>query len=211
MTPFDVIRISVVFIALFVSSCDGEAAPTSDSQIEARNNLFQPRVKVVQKFPSMMINTGLSNPNGTAWCGGRPTYWITGHNHYRSPFCMNEKGRWIYNETVELDGSDKLNAADGTPGIDRHACVSMDVNKDGIEDIICSVGARQGQGVGYNELYLTQENGAIKKVVEKHGLYKHPYTRNRLAVTLRNKQGVEEYVFFGTVGGPRDDGEPNCK
>ena len=34
----------------------------------------------------------------------------------------------------------------------RHDCLTFDVNKDGLKDIICVVGAFRGQGLGYNEL-----------------------------------------------------------
>lgn len=36
--------------------------------------------------------------------------------------------------------------------VDRHDCVTMDVNKDGEIDIVCLVGAHKGRGLGLNEL-----------------------------------------------------------
>jgi hypothetical protein len=60
-----------------------------------------------------------------------------------------------------LDASDALN---GGP-IDRHYCVTMDVNRDNRTDIICGVGAVLGTGDGYTELYLTQPDGSVQKML----------------------------------------------
>jgi FG-GAP-like repeat len=103
---------------------------------------------------------------------------------------------------------------------DRHFCVTMDVNKDGLDDIICNVGAFQGRGEGYNELFITNLDGSITRVCNKNetgdfmcqsdsGLQKYPTMRNRIAVTLRNLQGEREYVFMGTEGSPRPDNQTN--
>jgi hypothetical protein len=87
----------------------------------------------------------------------------------------------------------------------------MDVDRDGLPDIICGVGAGAGLGVGYTELYMTQPNGTLSLLAapSPHGLQKYPTSRNRVAVTLRNKQGVKEYVFMGTQGKKRADGGSN--
>lgn len=78
---------------------------------------------------------------------------------------------------------------------DRHYCVTMDVNKDGLDDIICNVGAGSGRGEGYNELFVTNLDGSITRVCNKNetsdsmclsdaGLQRYPTMRNRIAVTL---------------------------
>ena len=68
---------------------------------------------------------------------------------------------WTLNSNARLDASDALN---GGP-IDRHYCVTMDVNRDNRTDIICGVGAVLGTGDGYTELYLTQSDGSVQKML----------------------------------------------
>jgi hypothetical protein len=98
---------------------------------------------------------------GTPWCDGLPTFWITGHQTcFESPRCL-VNGTWTRNNRTVLDVSDALN---GGP-IDRHYCVTMDVNKDNRTDIICGVGAVLGTGDGYTELYLTQPDGSVQKML----------------------------------------------
>jgi FG-GAP-like repeat len=103
---------------------------------------------------------------------------------------------------------------------DRHYCVTMDVNKDGLDDIICNIGAFQGTGEGYNELFFSNLDGSITRVCNTNetgdflcqsdsGLQKYPTMRNRIAATLRNLQGEREYVFMGTQGSPREDNRTN--
>jgi FG-GAP-like repeat len=147
------------------------------------------------------------NIAGTPWCQGAPTYWVTGHqNDNERPRCLWD-GAWVLSNTTEL-----YNTAD------RHACVTMDVNKDGYEDIICNVGAGQGKGEGFNELFMTTAAGPIvqllsnssaNRLASPSGLQKFPTMRNRVAAVLRNKAGEKAYVFMGTLGVPREDGRPN--
>jgi hypothetical protein len=98
---------------------------------------------------------------GTPWCDGKPTVWITGHHTcYESPRCL-VNNTWTLNSNARLDASDALN---GGP-IDRHYCVTMDINRDNRTDIICGVGAVLGTGDGYTELYLTQSDGSVQKML----------------------------------------------
>jgi hypothetical protein len=100
-------------------------------------------------------------PVGTPWCAGAPTVWITGHQRcHESPRCL-VNGQWTLNNNTRLDEQDALNGE----RIDRHFCVPMDANRDNLTDIICNVGADLGVGDGYNELYLTNPNGSIYKVL----------------------------------------------
>jgi hypothetical protein len=70
-------------------------------------------------------------------------------------------GQWTLQNNTRLDEQDPLNGE----RIDRHFCVSMDVNRDSRTDVICNVGADLGAGDGYNELYLTNPNGTLSKVL----------------------------------------------
>lgn len=68
--------------------------------------------------------------------------------------------------------NDKRNwREDHKKGVDRHDCKHLDVNNDGIQDIVCLVGANKAKGFGYNELYLTRSNGTLQKITY-HGLQK---------------------------------------
>lgn len=67
-----------------------------------------------------------------------------------------------------LDYTDAMNSH--RKQIDRHSCMSMDVNHDGLPDVVCVVGAMKGTGYGFNELYLTQPGGRSLKKVQQHGL-----------------------------------------
>lgn len=138
------------------------------------------------------------------WCNGAPTTWVTGHDGYMPdrPRCLND-GQWLVptnNLTALIQGPD------------RHYCVTMDVNRDGLDDIICNGGAARGTGLGYNELYITQPNGTLTGMLgdrANHGLSKYPGMRNRVSTTLSNERGVREFVFMGTLGLPRADGLSN--
>jgi len=89
----------------------------------------------------------LSMANGSPWCQGRPTYWVTGHHWPDHPWCYDApSGRWRNDSGVVLDYSDYRNSRedvkmrDEDELIDRHDCLRVDANKDGIPDIVCIVG-----------------------------------------------------------------------
>jgi hypothetical protein len=108
-------------------------------------------------------------------------------------------GKWIESDLVSIRWND------------RHFCVTMDVNSDGRDDLICTVGAVSGRGKGYTELYMTLPNGTLNflKGVQPHGLQKYPTMRTRVAAALRNNKGTKTYVFIGTQGSKREDGGSN--
>ncbi|GKZ00492.1 hypothetical protein MPSEU_001001700 [Mayamaea pseudoterrestris] len=172
---------------------------------------YQPKVQYVDSDLPEKVVASLSYANGSPWCNNAPTFWMTGHqweNTTESPYCY-ENGSWKMSETVALDKTDALALMDSdAPRIDRHACVGMDVNHDGLLDIICVVGADSGKGTGYNELYFTQNDGTILKMLEGHGLQKYPSMRTRIATVLRGPDG-KELIFVGTLGMRRMDGLPN--
>jgi hypothetical protein len=64
---------------------------------------------------------------------------------------------------TKLNFIDELNGSDGDDRIDHHDCVYCDVDGDGIEDIVCLVGANVGRGVSYNELYITEKMEALSR------------------------------------------------
>jgi hypothetical protein len=106
------------------------------------SNHHQPRVTAVESLPAQRGFASLSQPRGSVWCSGKPSIWITGHQKYKeSPYCETSPGVWRANATVHLDIEDEMNGI----GIDRHYCVLIDVNRDGLPDVICGVGATKGE------------------------------------------------------------------
>eukprot|EP00978_Attheya_sp_CCMP212_P042866 scaffold269269_cov48-Attheya_sp.AAC.1 len=172
---------------------------------------LQPRVVRVQanntrNFGPMML------PEGSPWCPpGKATYWFTGHSppNRDLPYCEVQPGVWHPSDTCVLDKQDLLNGADGPKFIDRHNCAYMDINDDGIMDIMCTVGANKGTGNGFNEVYLTTQSGALKKVYH-HGLYKYPTMSSREMTPLKGAvSNNTDLVLVTTNGVERTDGMPN--
>jgi len=64
------------------------------------------------------------------------------------------------------------------------------------------------KGFGYNEVYLTQPEGSLVKVLQGHNLNKFPTMRNRLMAKLKGADG-SSLILLATEGKPRADGEPN--
>jgi len=163
---------------------------------------FQPKVTVLER--SKVIGS-ISMSTGSPWCPGRPKksakqpmIWLVGHQTPERPVCYNATGdRWELNDAVKLQND-----------VDRHDCVHLDVNNDGLEDIVCLVGAKKGRGKGENELYLTQKDGSLNKVPE-HGLQKYPTLSTRVAAKLRRKGGGR-LIFVGTTDRERPDGHLNA-
>ena len=137
------------------------------------------------------------------WCGENRTHWWTGHGVAggRGPRCEVAPGVWNRSTVPET----QLQA-----GVDRHGCnAEVDVNGDGVPDVICAAGAGKGQGEGENELYITQSNGSLRKVQRAdHGLSRFPSMRSRHIAPLRAADGAQ-LVLVSTQGEPRDDGLPN--
>ena len=77
-----------------------------------------------------------------------------------------------------MDIGDALNTQDGGRVIDRHDCGVIDANGDGLMDLYCTVGANRGTGRGYNELYLTRQDGSLHKM-RRHALQRFTGARTR--------------------------------
>lgn len=169
---------------------------------------FHPVAQLVVRGTGEKMWESISKPHGSPWCGGRPTVWFVGHQRGDSPWCQTSAGGWVQNSDIQLDVTDQLNAKDSRY-IDRHVCTTLDVDKDGFQDIICLIGADSGTGRGYNELYFTSEDGSLQKVFG-HGLDKYPTMRNRRIALLKGDMG-EEFVFMATKGVPRSDGNDNVR
>lgn len=140
---------------------------------------------------------------------------IVGHDQLpERPLCSQPKTgggvQWTDTSRAKLDRTDRLNSIDDGPGIyiDRHSCTSFDVNMDGKKDIICLVGANKAVGVGYNELYLTRDDGSLHKVL-KHGLQKYRTLSTKLIAKLKSAATGAHLVFIGVANKKRPDKRVN--
>ncbi|HEY7775918.1 MAG TPA: VCBS repeat-containing protein, partial [Kineobactrum sp.] len=171
---------------------------------------LQPKVTVVESKPARRVVASVSKPEGSPWCNGRPTYWLAGHdNTPETPWCQREDGSWTQPGIATLDIIDARHAAMGRKRIDRHACVSLEFNGDTRLDLACVIGAGKGTGQGFNEVYVTEPDGSLRKIEQDHGLQKYPGMRTRYAVALDAADGGQ-LLFISTQGAPRDDGQPNA-
>jgi hypothetical protein len=198
----------LLLTSLLLDVANGYTFDTVDGRPRKEEaDTLQPKVTTVEHLPAKRNIGSLSRPDGSEWCQGLPTYWLIGHDPDDSPWCQVEDGTWKRSNTTKLDLIDELNGADGDIRIDRHDCVYCDVDGDGIEDIVCSVGANCGKGVGYNELYITEEDGSLIKVLE-HGFQKYPTLRTRVMAKLNGAKG-SQLIFVATDGNIREDGQTN--
>lgn len=176
------------------------------------NATFQPDVTVVESQPQRLNYASISFPEGSPWCKGNATFWMVGHQLFETPYCYDSDNKtWTTPKIAMMDIDGDLNDLSVIPPyIDRHGCSTLDVNKDGLLDIVCAVGAGKGGGFGYNELYLTQKDGSLRKVL-RHGLQEFPFIRSRFVATLHNKvdPGNITHVFISAYGTFRADGQVN--
>ena len=93
-----------------------------------------------------------SMPFGSPWCNGKPAVWMMGHQpgHHERPWCLTStdedetdfvdydytNSTWQLSTTTVLERQDSLNAKNAKRGwksnLDRHDCIVMDVNFDGV-------------------------------------------------------------------------------
>ena len=188
-----------------------------DEDDDSRKQRFQPRVTTVETRPSAKANGCISIPEGSIWCNGNPTLWWVGHdNSPEQPVCQvtltdDETGETTHEwkklgiATLELSDPRDPHAK----WIDRHDCVVIDNNGDGIPDLTCVVGADSGMGEGYNEVYVTQPDGSLHKLPDGHGFLKYKTLRTRMIRKLRHWKTQEPLVYIATDHGLREDGRTN--
>jgi hypothetical protein len=206
---------------------------------------FQPNIITVESYPARKVFGSLSASHGSWFCDGNVTFWMVGHQpDDETPWCLSSQATavpvpgttndiyidythsvWTQPFLTTLDEMDRRNDNDGDRSIDRHDCVTVDANHDGVDDIICGVGANKGSGVGYTELYLgtsstmdgnnltmttttTTTNNRVKKVANGRGLQRHPTTRTRFVRALKSADG-SDLVFIAARGATRVDGQEN--
>ena len=122
---------------------------------------------------------------------------LVGHETREAPWCLVD-GQWVQPRDNLMEGP-----------LDRHNCATLDVNQDGVPDVLCGLGAVSGTELGYNEVYVTNTtDGTLTKAPQGHGLDKFPTMRNRFMKTLKGADG-SDLVFLATKGTVREDGLPN--
>uniref|UniRef100_A0A7S3QGS3 ASPIC/UnbV domain-containing protein n=1 Tax=Chaetoceros debilis TaxID=122233 RepID=A0A7S3QGS3_9STRA len=191
---------------------------------DSSNEEFQPTVVTVESYPSRRLLNAVSLPEGSIWCDGKPTYWLVGHQKsHESPWCLTstnesegtrtdfsafydlKESTWEMNNTTALDDIDVYPDHNGK-NIDRHGCIAMDLNNDGVHDLVCGVGAGKGRSQGFNEVYITQKEenslgsrGSLVKIDDGRGLQKFKSMRNRFIKPLKGNDG-SQLLFLATKG-----------
>jgi len=161
----------------------------------SKSEEFDVTPKVILVETSRRMMGSLMLPEGSPWCGGKPTYFVSGHHNPESFNCEVSPGVFERVVTGKFER------------IDRHGCSSLDVDNDGIIDIMCSRGGSKGTGTeGYNEVHLTNEDGSIEQIFD-HGL-ESPTRRSKDFVVFKGRDG-EDLVFETVNGYPREDGMTN--
>lgn len=125
---------------------------------------------------------------------GHADFWVSGHDEFDRIWYWTEAG-YVPSATFQF------------PVSDRHDCDAADFNFDGRLDIYCAVGALEGTGKGFNELWIQGDNGVFVKRTG-HGA-EDPYGRGRLPVIFDfNHDGVPD-IYVTNEATERPDGQPN--
>ena len=186
---------STIFLVVTLSAC-------SD-----RGNGKQPHITAINKT-SQTTNYRLEDisaqlgmhEHSSSWSAatsdfnnsGRPDIVVVRHDPYQTEGLYLNRGEYF--EILELGYR-----------ADRHHCTPGDVNRDGREDIYCTVGARKGAGQGNNNLFIQQEDGTFEDRAEAYGV-QDPFGRGRYAVFL-NANGDSYPDLLVTNALERTDGE----
>ena len=141
-------------------------------------------------------------PKGSPWCDGNATDWWVGHDYIERPRCQVGEEEW------EEAKKATLSLWNEGGNVDRHGCGVMDVDQDGVVDLICAEGAEGGRGSSFIEVYLTQLDGSLRRVKEETGLE----TTN--GMRMRGAHPIEKFnssimLLLITVEGTNSDGTPN--
>jgi hypothetical protein len=90
---------------------------------------------------------------------------------------------------------------------DRHDCLAADFDRDGLQDMFCSVGADRGSAAKANALYVQQSGGTFADEAYQEGVT-DPWGRGRYGAVLdANNDGYPD-IFYGTES-LRPDGMPS--
>ena len=107
---------------------------------------------------------------------------------------------------MENDGTGHYSEAFVLPDRDRHGCDWADVDRDGLLDMYCAIGASTGTGIKNNELWMQQDDGTFIDKAAAYGV-RDPVGRARNAAFLEvNGDGWPDLYVRNDY--PRKDGLP---
>ena len=138
------------------------------------------------------FSAAVADFNGDGW----PDLFIARHWHPANLWLNNHDGTFS-----------QADAAYFSSNTDRHDCLAADFNRDGREDIFCSVGADRGSTVKSNALYIQQPDGTFVDEAYQWNV-SDPWGRGRYCAVLdANNDGYPD-IFYGTDP-LRPDGLPS--
>jgi hypothetical protein len=138
------------------------------------------------------FSAAVADINGDGW----PDLFISHHWHPANLYINNHDGTFSQADTAYFSSN-----------TDRHDCLPADFNKDGREDIFCSVGADRGSTVKSNALYIQQPDGTFVDEAYQWNV-SDPWGRGRYCAVLdANNDGYPD-IFYGTDP-LRPDGLPS--
>ena len=124
---------------------------------------------------------------GAAWAdydgNGYPDLFVNRHKS-RPDLFVNEGGPW---------GAFKPSDPDWTIAMDRHTCAWADGTRDGLFDLYCTRGARQGQGLGPNHFLVQTDGGFVNRAPAYE--VEDPYGRGR-SVNWLDYDGDDDIDLF---------------
>ncbi len=124
---------------------------------------------------------------------GHDDLYVTGHDR--------DDRIWYWTPTGYLPGPQVL------PYVDRHACVAADVNRDGLLDMYCAIGAEKGTGAAPNELWMQAAGGVFTRAVGFGA--EDPYGRGRQPLFLDMNHDGWPDIYLTNESTDRADGQPN--
>jgi hypothetical protein len=130
--------------------------------------------------------------NGDGW----PDIFVARHWHPANLYLNNKNGTFSPSDVTYFKSI-----------TDRHDCHVADFNRDGREDIFCSVGADRGSAVKSNALYIQQSGGTFADQAYQWNV-SDPWGRGRYGAVLdANNDGFPD-IFYGSES-LRPDGMPS--
>jgi hypothetical protein len=138
------------------------------------------------------FSAAVADINGDGW----PDIFVARHWHPANLYLNNKNGTFSASDVTYFKSI-----------TDRHDCHVADFNKDGRQDIFCSVGADRGSAVKSNALYIQQSGGTFVDQAYQWNV-SDPWGRGRYGAVLdANNDGFPD-VFYGAES-LRPDGMPS--